>query len=944
LCLYENTALAQTVTATVNIGAQTPGPIAVNSATNKIYVATIAPAGIGSAATVVVIDGATNGTSTVGLSESVQDIAVNSATNEIYAVGCGDLVCDGYVAVIDGATNSVNWASAGWRPSAVAVNSATNKIYVKNYDSVTVVDGATNSTGTISVGAGYWASSWDSHRPLAVNQATNKIYVANWSDNSVTVIDGASNNTITINDVPSPSSLAVNPVTDKIYVTGSGGSLAVIDGDTNNVTRISGAYSDAVAVNPVTNQVYVPNQGAAQVAAIDGLTNSISIVNVGSGVSAIAVNPATNKIYVANAGSNTITAIDGVTNDTGTIDVGLGPNAIAINLINNIVYVVNICGNDPTCSSGGTVSVIDGTPSLDELAAMQAEKLTGGQYGEGGKGFDYSLAFKDTHGNRYPPSDGNSCEVSSAPLPCWITPADINDPSRGYWYWDSNPGYAGVLAPDYGVDCSGLVTWSYNTAAGATTQAPGTGNLPILWAQVGVGVGRFNITSISRLVGTVEVTTGKIPNGFRQGRTVQISGVADKSFDSPKGGAFTIASVISPTQFTYAQSGNDSSSSAGVAASENIDGQCTDAQSIFLTNDLGDTSNPGSYAAPSDLRAGDLLCFRYHTNGDPNGDAGGHVAMYVGSGTTADYDGRPADTIEDYERSSSCPIRCNGVQGWHVNSGSGYLARVLEDSAGTQNCALPSVEQNSCFDFLGYRRPKAAQTAILLQVHSPVSLSVTDPGGFTIDANAWVVTPHEAYRAAGSLSYNDYSPTGDDMVFSPVLESGPYIVRVIPKPGATPDETYSLTATVGSNTTTLAEDVPISQIPPAGYGLQSNGTTVAPFTPIPSVSFGGSVQQPLTNDGNGHFLATVTITNQGNVTIDSAQIGTATLGTASLASTPASITNLAPSASTTVTLSFPITSALATATSAPLKISGTYSAGTLSGNWSLTFRSVTLAH
>ena len=45
--------------------------------------------------------------------------------------------------------------SAGTSPYAVAVNPVTNKIYVANYNSntVTVIDGATNSTtATVSVG------------------------------------------------------------------------------------------------------------------------------------------------------------------------------------------------------------------------------------------------------------------------------------------------------------------------------------------------------------------------------------------------------------------------------------------------------------------------------------------------------------------------------------------------------------------------------------------------------------------------------------------------------------------------------------------------------------------------------------------------------------------------------------------------------------------------
>jgi YVTN family beta-propeller protein len=55
----------------------------------------------------------------------------------------------------------------------MAVNTVTNKIYVANYVSgnVTIIDGATNSTATVTAGL----------RPVAVavNEATNKIHVAN---------------------------------------------------------------------------------------------------------------------------------------------------------------------------------------------------------------------------------------------------------------------------------------------------------------------------------------------------------------------------------------------------------------------------------------------------------------------------------------------------------------------------------------------------------------------------------------------------------------------------------------------------------------------------------------------------------------------------------------------------------------------------------------------
>ena len=69
---------------------------------------------------------------------------------------------------------------------------------------------------------------------LAVNPVTNKIYVANAGSNTVTVIDGATNAAITL-PVEGllenfTQSVSVNPVTNKIYVASYYGSVTVIDG------------------------------------------------------------------------------------------------------------------------------------------------------------------------------------------------------------------------------------------------------------------------------------------------------------------------------------------------------------------------------------------------------------------------------------------------------------------------------------------------------------------------------------------------------------------------------------------------------------------------------------------------------------------------------------------------------------------------------------------
>jgi hypothetical protein len=125
----------------------------------------------------------------------------------------------------------------------------------------------------------------------------------------------------------------------------------------------------------------------------------------------------------------------------------------------------------------------------------------------------------------------------------------------------------------------------------------------------------------------------------------------------------------------------------------------------------------------------------------------------------------------------------------------------------------------------------------------------------------------------------------------------------------------------------------------------SNAAQGAAYVFAPAVvTITGSPQQPLTTDGNGNFVAQVTITNTGNVTISSLQVTSATLGSGSLSSSPAPVTNLAPGGSAAVTLTFPSNSVSPGVTSAPLKLSGTYSVTSpaINGNWALSFRGVTL--
>jgi len=68
--------------------------------------------------------------------------------------------------------------------------------------------------------------------------------------------------------------------------------------------------AQAVAVNPVTNKIYV---AGGNVTVIDGATNDTTLVPAGADPRVVALNPVTNKIYVANIGSDNVTVIDGIT-------------------------------------------------------------------------------------------------------------------------------------------------------------------------------------------------------------------------------------------------------------------------------------------------------------------------------------------------------------------------------------------------------------------------------------------------------------------------------------------------------------------------------------------------------------------------------------------------------------------------------------------------------
>ncbi len=213
---------------------------------------------------------------------------------------------------------------------------------------------AQSVVATITVGSG--------PARVAVNPTTNRIYVTNQFRNTVSVIDGASNAVIaTIPVGNSPVGVDVNPTTNRIYVANFSlnGGISVIDGASNTVITtipVAAGQPALVAVNPTTNRGYATLPNNDRVVVFDLVSNTVvgAPVPVGTFPTGIDVNLTTNRIFTANQVSNNVSVIDGTSNTViATVPVRNGPIGAGANSIANRVYLTNFGDN--------SVSVIDGT-------------------------------------------------------------------------------------------------------------------------------------------------------------------------------------------------------------------------------------------------------------------------------------------------------------------------------------------------------------------------------------------------------------------------------------------------------------------------------------------------------------------------------------------------------------------------------------------------------
>jgi DNA-binding beta-propeller fold protein YncE len=255
-----------------------------------------------------------------------QCVAVNSATNKIYV---GDY--QGLFYSVNGATNVATLISSV-PPTAdirnLAVDSATNQILAWDYtgDSLLVLDSSTDSllrTIPLTPAALTWT---------LVDPAKNLAYFVS---SSVFVVDPATGTVVaTIPLSGQTMAAALNPATHRLYVGVSGFHLYVIDTSQNSVVTTVTLPSYellSIGVNPLTGNYYVgmnPGDAVIHVLVYSGASNTLlsdltqAVYPILTDAVDIKANPLTNQMYVGSDRGTTTSAvavIDGLTSTVSAL-------------------------------------------------------------------------------------------------------------------------------------------------------------------------------------------------------------------------------------------------------------------------------------------------------------------------------------------------------------------------------------------------------------------------------------------------------------------------------------------------------------------------------------------------------------------------------------------------------------------------------------------------
>jgi YVTN family beta-propeller protein len=213
----------------------------------------------------------------------------------------------------------------------VAIDASANRLVVGDdaHGTLSVLDTVTSATLAVVPTGG-------THLAVAVNPTTHRIYVTNPTLNVLHVIDETTKTLVATVALNNPRGVAVNSVTNRIYVGGYGG-VGVFDGDTNQqLAFIPANVIAGLAVDQAANRIYLSGDGSVGV--LDGATNTLlTSIPTARFQTAVAIDPSRHRIYSVGAGVLQVT--DTVT--FATISTLSVPNVrgLALNALTNRLYL-----------------------------------------------------------------------------------------------------------------------------------------------------------------------------------------------------------------------------------------------------------------------------------------------------------------------------------------------------------------------------------------------------------------------------------------------------------------------------------------------------------------------------------------------------------------------------------------------------------------------------
>lgn len=332
------------VVTTIPVG-DYPAWIAANSETGRIYVSTL----LGANTTILASNDTVLSTQNSGGGGWT---TVDPWTNSVYVIRYGD--SDEFNWIVNDQYQGTS-ATRSLRPVSQAFNPVTQRMYMVHEwtGDVVVMDLAAGytpyptlycpngsggfkpqpTTVPIPVPPGY-VDPWnnpsepkknpcvdvpDDPKWVAVNPVTNTVYVIGSNAATPVSIINGTNSTSTNVAVPGGFTggkfIAVNPVSNKVYAVFANGVVQINPAASNAQTPFPTTGTPVgIAINTFTNKVYVPMSNATMLV-INANNNTSTVVAIPTGATAIAVNPLTNTVYITDS-NNQITPVVGLAGDT----------------------------------------------------------------------------------------------------------------------------------------------------------------------------------------------------------------------------------------------------------------------------------------------------------------------------------------------------------------------------------------------------------------------------------------------------------------------------------------------------------------------------------------------------------------------------------------------------------------------------------------------------